>query len=55
MPMETSMQIGIRPVDRSQSAESTESVSRREDNGQSASSFSPKTAVSIRNAIRDMA
>ena len=55
MPMETSMQIGIRPVDRPKSAESTEGVSRRDDNGQAASSFSPKTAVSIRNAIRDMA
>lgn len=55
MPMETSMNIGIRPVDRPQSTGSTEGVSRREDGGGSSAAFSPKTNVSIKNAVDDMA
>ncbi len=55
MPMETSMNIGIRPVDRPQSTGSTEGVSRRDDGGGSSAAFSPKTNVSIKNAVDDMA
>ena len=49
------MNIGIRPVDRPQSTGSTEGVSRRDDGGGSSAAFSPKTNVSIKNAVDDMA
>lgn len=55
MPMETTMNIGIRPVDRPQSTGSTDGVNRREDGSGSSSAFSPKTNVSIKNAVDDMA
>ena len=49
------MNIGIRPVDRPQSTGSTDGVNRREDGSGSSSAFSPKTNVSIKNAVDDMA
>ena len=55
MPMEASMNIGIRPVDRPQSTGGVDGVSRREDGGGSSAAFSPKTNVSIKNAVDDMA
>ena len=55
MPMEASMNVGIRPVNRPQSAGGTEGISRREDGGGSSAAFSPKTNVSIQNAVDDMA
>ena len=48
------MNVGIRPVDRPQSTGSTDGVNRRED-GSGSSAFSPKTNVSIKNAVDDMA
>ena len=53
--METSMNVGVRPVDRPQSAGGTEGVSRRGDGGSSSAAFSPKTNVSIQSAVDDMA
>ena len=53
MPLETNP-VGIRPVSRPQQAGGTEGVSRREDGGAS-SAFSPRTNVSIQNAVDDMA
>ena len=49
------MNIGIRPVVRPQSTGSTDGVNRREDGSGSSSAFSPKTNVSIKNAVDDMA
>ncbi|WP_295159066.1 hypothetical protein [Selenomonas sp. AE3005] len=54
MPMETSMNVGIRPVDRPQAPGAAEGVGRRGDGGSSAA-FSPKTNVAIQNAVDDMA
>ena len=51
MPIETNT-VGIRPVGRPQTASTTEGVSRKEDG--SSSGFSPKTNVSIKNAVNDM-
>ncbi len=51
MPIETNS-VGIRPVGRPQTSSSTEGVTRREDG--SSSGFSPKTNVSIKNAVNDM-
>ena len=53
--METAMNVGVRPIDRPQSAGSTEGVSRRGDGGSSSAAFSPKTNVSIQSAVDDMA
>ncbi|SHK96988.1 hypothetical protein SAMN05216582_1289, partial [Selenomonas ruminantium] len=53
--METSMNVGIRPIDRPQAAGSVEGVGRRGDGGSSSEAFSPKTNVSIQNAVDDMA
>ncbi len=49
------MNVGVRPVDRPQSAGGTEGVSRRGDGGSSSAAFSPKTNVSIQSAVDDMA
>ncbi|MBR3722818.1 MAG: hypothetical protein IKN12_08635 [Selenomonadaceae bacterium] len=54
MPMQTNMNVGIRPVDRPQAPSTTEGVSRRGDGG-SSSGFSPRTNVAIQNAVDDMA
>ena len=53
--METAMNVGVRPIDRPQSAGGTEGVSRRGDGGSSSAAFSPKTNVSIQSAVDDMA
>ena len=55
MAMETAMNVGVRPIDRPQSAGGTEGVSRRGDGGSSSAAFSPKTNVSIQSAVDDMA
>lgn len=49
------MNVGIRPVDRPQSTGSTDGVNRRDEGSGSSSAFSPKTNVSIKNAVDDMA
>ncbi|MBR3623660.1 MAG: hypothetical protein IKN43_09980, partial [Selenomonadaceae bacterium] len=54
MPMQTNMNVGIRPVDRPQAPSTTEGVGRRGDGG-SSSGFSPRTNVAIQNAVDDMA
>ena len=53
--METSMNVGIRPVDRPQAPGAAEGVGRRGDGGGSSAAFSPKTNVAIQNAVDDMA
>ena len=53
MPLETNP-VGIRPVSRPQQTGQTEGVSRKGDGGSSAA-FSPRTDVSIQNAVDDMA
>ena len=54
MPMEASMNVGVRPIERPQ-APSVDGVGRRGDGGGSSAAFSPKTNVSIQNAVDDMA
>ena len=51
MPIETNP-VAIRPVGRPQTASTTDGVARKEDG--SSSGFSPKTNVSIKNAVNDM-
>ena len=53
MPLETNP-VGIRPVSSPQQTGQTEGVSRKGDGGSSAA-FSPRTDVSIQNAVDDMA
>jgi len=53
--METSMNVGIRPIERPQAPESAEGIGRRGDGGGSSAAFSPKTNVAIQNAVDDMA
>lgn len=53
--MEASMNVGIRPIDRPQAPSAGEGVGRRGDGGGSSAAFSPKTNVSIQNAVDDMA
>ncbi|MBQ1614746.1 MAG: hypothetical protein II089_08900 [Selenomonas sp.] len=55
MPMETSMNVGIRPVDRPQAPGAAEGLGRRGEGGGSSAAFSPKTNVAIQNAVDDMA
>ena len=55
MPMETSMNVGIRPIDRPQAPGAAEGIGRRGDGGGSSEAFSPKTNVAIQNAVDDMA
>ena len=52
--MEASMNVGVRPIERPQ-APSVDGVGRRGDGGGSSAAFSPKTNVSIQNAVDDMA
>lgn len=52
MPMETSMPIGIRPVQQTKASSDTAAVTRR-DGG--SSPFAPQTNVNIENSIADMA
>ncbi|MBR2214206.1 MAG: hypothetical protein IJ849_00445 [Selenomonadaceae bacterium] len=54
MPMETNMNVGIRPIERPQAPTGTEGVQRRGDGGGS-SGFSPRTNVTIQNAVDNMA
>ncbi|MBR6267944.1 MAG: hypothetical protein IKR28_06385, partial [Selenomonadaceae bacterium] len=51
MPIETNP-VPIRPVGRPQTSSTVDGVSRREDG--SSSGFSPRTNVSIKNAVNDM-
>ena len=53
--MEASMNVGIRPIERPQSPGAAEGIGRRGDGGGSSAAFSPKTNVSIQNAVDDMA
>ncbi len=53
--MEASMNVGIRPIERPQAPGAGEGVGRRGDGGGSSAAFSPKTNVSIQNAVDDMA
>ena len=53
--METSMNVGIRPIERPQAPEAAEGIGRRGDGGGSSAAFSPKTNVAIQNAVDDMA
>ena len=53
MPLEANP-VGIRPVSRPQTSSTADGVNRRGDSG-SSSGFSPKTEVSIKNAVNDMA
>lgn len=55
MPVENSMNIGIRPASPAQKAGATEGVQRRGDGSGASQAFSPKTNVSIQNAVNDMA
>ena len=55
MPMETNTSMNIRPIQRPTSSQGSESVNRRGDGGASSSAFSPRTNVSIKNAVSDMA
>lgn len=55
MPVENSMNIGIRPASPTQKTGNTEGVQRRGDGNGSAEAFSPKTSVSIKTAVNDMA
>ena len=56
MPVEnTAMNIGVRPAGSTQKTGSTDSVNRRGEGTASTDAFSPKTNVSIKNAIGDMA
>ena len=54
MPMEASMNVGVRPIERPQ-APAVDGVGRRGDGGGSSAAFSPKTNVAIQNAVDDMA
>lgn len=56
MPVEnTAMNIGVRPAGSTQKTGSTDGVNRRGEGTASTDAFSPKTNVSIKNAIGDMA
>lgn len=56
MPVEnTAMNIGVRPAGSTPKAGSTDGVNRRGEGTASTDAFSPKTNVSIKNAIGDMA
>lgn len=56
MPVEnTAMNIGVRPAGNTPKAGSTDGVNRRGEGTASTDAFSPKTNVSIKNAIGDMA